>query len=591
MHGAVAVLLGESLDGPAAELRRHRIDGGLVGQHLARPGLALFDVARHHDDELVGLQVLLRDALDVGQRHLAVPRLIGLVVVARPPLEFQRREVADVARDIGEHRRERAQPGRLRELQVLLGDVARPHPLDLVHHQLRGEHDRFVLRLAERLEGPRIVDLRRHRRVGRVGEAVVGPHDLRDPRRERPAAQRVVHQVDRRVVRVVPGQPDVADLDDALVGRGALRLHHVDAGLRGLLALRPRRRGLLGVAPLAERRLELLQHLGLLEVAGHDQNGVVRAPVLLVPRDQVVARDAVDGRLGRLRHDRRVVPVDEALERPAGHLADVPVAVPDPGQHRLLLALEAVLRERRVVQQVHPDLQPLVHVTDVQRQRRRRHGARQEVHPLVDLVGGHRRRAARAHDGAGQGVHAELVERLEEGAPAAGPAARRAAPVMPARPPRPIPPPPPPEITGDRMVASNHGNLVIFGDVDDKSVRQDVRNSAAFGGLKSSGGILELIGTRSLGRRPGLRGRLGRCGLCQQRLGRDEAPQCADQHDRRKSLQHGHGHFLGAGSYRSRCITPVTLLSRFRYFFATRIMSAAVTAIRWLYSSSMCCHR
>ena len=154
---------------------------------------------------------------------------------ALPPLEFERREVADVARDVREHRREGAEPRRLGKLHVSFGDVARPHPLDFLEHQLRREHDRLVLGLAEGLERPRVVDLRLHRRVRRVGEAVVGPHDLGDARRERPAAQRVVHQVDGRKVGVVARQPDVADLDDALVRRGALRLHHIDAGLGGLL--------------------------------------------------------------------------------------------------------------------------------------------------------------------------------------------------------------------------------------------------------------------------------------------------------------------------------------------------------------------
>ena len=85
----------------------------------------------------------------------------------------------------------------------------------------------------ERGKGTRIVQVRTDARACRVGQAVVVADDLRDARGERPAAERVVHQVHGRVVRVVLRQANRADPDDALVGHRAERLHHVDARLGG----------------------------------------------------------------------------------------------------------------------------------------------------------------------------------------------------------------------------------------------------------------------------------------------------------------------------------------------------------------------
>ena len=142
-------------------------------------------------------------------------------------------------------------------------------------------------------------------------------------------------------------------------------LHHVNARLGRLLHFWNRRRGFFGLAPFAEGGFELLQHLRLLEVARDDQNGVVGAPVFLVPGDQVVAGDAVDRRLGRLGGDRRVFAVDQLLVNPRGDLRDILVAVADPGQSRSLSRLSLSSGKAGFVKNVHPDLQAFVEVADV----------------------------------------------------------------------------------------------------------------------------------------------------------------------------------------------------------------------------------
>ena len=156
------------------------------------------------------------------------------------------------------------------------------------------------------------------------------------------------------------------------------------------------------------------------------------------------------------------------------------------------------------LEDVEPDLEALVHVAHVNRHRRRGYAAGQELHPLVDLVGGHRRRPAGPHHGSADGLDAELVLRLEERARAA--AAAAAALRVGHRPAvHPAPPAAAAAATGHRRQQRRlePGDFVVLGDVDDEAVRQRRPEIRRLRRLEVERGKLpeELLGPRALGRR------------------------------------------------------------------------------------------
>ncbi len=142
--------------------------------------------------------------------------------------------------------------------------------------------------------------------------------------------------------------------------------------------------------------------------------------VPLVPGDQVVAGDRVDRRVLDHARQRRVVAVDQPPEFAAGDLRDVVVAA---GDRRLGLSLGQVdlfLVEDRITQHVHEDAQHVVEVFLEAVHRRRAvlaaHAGLDEGGPrgeeVVDLVAGHRLRAALAHGLAEDAAESGLVRRL-----------------------------------------------------------------------------------------------------------------------------------------------------------------------------------
>ncbi len=235
--------------------------------------------------------------------------------------------------------------------------------------------------------------------------------------------------------------------------------------------------------------------------------------VLLVPRDDVVTRDVVDRRLGGLGRDGRILAVDQLLPRGAGDARQAPVPVAERRRHRVLLALDAVLRERRVLEDVEPDLERLVHVAHMDRRRRRRHASGQELHPLVNLIDGHRRRPAGPHHRSADGLEAELVLRLEEraradAAPATGALRELERQVLHA-----APAAAPAAAAGHRRQQRRFepGDVVVFRNVDDQPVRQRRPEVGRLRRLEVERGELpeELLGPRALSGRGGRRGDRG----------------------------------------------------------------------------------
>ena len=130
-------------------------------------------------------------------------------------------------------------------------------------------------------------------------------------------------------------------------------------------------------------------------VADDGEDRVVGHEILLVERDDVVPRDAVDAsRRAGLRHAVGMEAVDEPIEHGVGDVLGILEADLQAGQHLLPLAIDLLRRERRmprhVRQHAHAGVEAVLHHDHVEEGQvgagAGAHGAADEVDRVGDLA-------------------------------------------------------------------------------------------------------------------------------------------------------------------------------------------------------------
>src|SRR5262249_2502376 len=160
-----------------------------------------------------------------------------------------------------------------------------------------------------------------------IGEALRGA-DALEQTRGKAAAERLIEGLDGIVVGILARRAesdhsdvaliDVLFLDEVVAG---FRRGDVDFGLRGRRSL----------GPITESFAELGFHAGGIEVADDTEDDVVGMNVLVVPVDQVLTSDGVDGRVFFLARVRIPGAVGELYGLAAGDLGNFVVAAGEWG--------------------------------------------------------------------------------------------------------------------------------------------------------------------------------------------------------------------------------------------------------------------
>ena len=215
-------------------------------------------------------------------------------------------------------------------------------------------------------------------------------------------------------------RPHVADADRGLRDVALDGFEHAGRRLRPRLRERDRLLGATG--PRAEHLRDRRHRFGRGDVAVHREDGLVRVQVLGVPGDEIVAREALHGRVGHLPRERRVTAVHQLAELAARDRVGIVVLAGDAGLDAAPGHLEARRVEPRLPQDVREHLQHLAEVLLEHAHARRSGivadarldggGAALEI--AVEGLGRECDGAARSHLRAGQARDADLVGRLEE---------------------------------------------------------------------------------------------------------------------------------------------------------------------------------
>ena len=393
---------------------------GVQGQTEGGERLSEFrGMAHRHDREILGPQVLAGDPQHIGLGH----GLDGFPVLEDEILRVAVVLIAEqAAQRLGrpvEVEDEAVERGLLGGFQLLAGDLGGADAVQLLEHHLDGLGGGRGLGAAGNLEQAGVV-------VGGapLGADAVGVTQLRAEAQEQaagePAAEDVGHDLQRRLVCVAQQAAQVADREDGL--RHVVLGGQEDAGLRFAAHGRKRRHGRLHSVPTAEQRLELGFHLGRGEIAVDRQQDVGGEEVPAVERDQVVAPDARQGVVFDAPAVRRILAVDGFGELAGAEGLGVVVAARDLGAQLGRGEVDFVLPEPRAAEHVPEDFEHRARVFPQCGEAdlaggladRTLHRRGHVLKFFVELVSGLCRRAAGAHDHAGQGGQPDFVRGIEQ---------------------------------------------------------------------------------------------------------------------------------------------------------------------------------
>jgi hypothetical protein len=163
-------------------------------------------------------------------------------------------------------------------------------------------------------------------------------------------------EIQRHVVVVLAGQPDIAHADFCLHRARLVDDQDAARGGRGIDARRLRE---LDLRPRPERARGAGERLVGFDVAYDGENRVVRPEPFPVERDEIVARQSCDG-LGRacLRAAVGMEAVHEAVEHDVREELRIVVADLHPGKRLLALTFELFDRERGMLREIRDEIEP-----------------------------------------------------------------------------------------------------------------------------------------------------------------------------------------------------------------------------------------